>query len=296
MLSIIICTYNRSSLLGKCLDSLIIQIYQQYEVIVIDNKSIDDTQVLVKRYQERNTFLKYFYEPKTGLSHARNRGAKESKGEWLLYIDDDAIALPNLLERFKFICNNYDFDCFGGTHMGYFIDPKPKWLNAEYGNMKNPLDQIGYLTKPLLTGGLFAIKKSVLFDIGLFNENLGMKGNNIGYAEEDEIQQRVLKLGYKLGFDPEFKIFHPVLRHKLKLMWHLKSAFAHGRDGEKTRNEYNLLDTILMLIKSSAALIIKLPFYLMKGLAQNNYYWQNAVLDSFSPIFYRWGQIKSKIL
>lgn len=296
MVSIIICTYNRSFLLGKCLDSLIYQINTEDEVIVIDNKSSDDTHTVMKRYQERHTFLKYFNEPKTGLSHARNRGAKEARGDWLLYIDDDAVAFPNLMERFKFICNNYDFDCFGGTHIGYFIDKKPKWLNAEFGNMKNPLNQMGYLTKPLLTGGLFAIKKSVLFDVGLFKIDLGMKGNVIGYAEEDEIQKKLLNKGFILGFDPEFKIHHPVLKHKLALMWHLRSAFAHGRDGEKSRNEYQLWSTILLLLKSTVALLMKLPIYLFKTLLKENYYWQNAVLDSFSPIFYRWGQVKSKLL
>jgi glycosyltransferase involved in cell wall biosynthesis len=275
---------------------LISQIYTEDEVIVIDNKSTDDTHTLVKRYQERNSFIKYFYEPETGLSHARNRGAKEANREWLLFIDDDALAFPDLMERFKFICNNYDFDCFGGTHIGYFIDKKPKWLNAEFGTMKNPLDQIGYLNKPLLTGGLFAIKKSVLFDVGLFNIDLGMKGNVIGYAEEDEIQKRLLMRGFRLGFDPEFKIYHPVLKHKLALIWHLKSSFAHGRDGEKSRKEYNLADTIFLLLRSSAALIIKLPFYLLKGVAVKDYYWQNAVLDSIGPIFYRCGQVNSKFL
>ena len=102
--------------------------------------------------------------------------------------------------------------------------------------------------------------------------------------------------GFILGFDPEFKIYHPVLRHKLALMWHLKSAFAHGRDGEKSRNEYQLWSTILLLLKSTVALIIKLPIYLFKTVLKENYYWQNAVLDSFSPIFYRWGQVKSKFL
>ena len=296
LLSIVVCTYNRSRLLKKCLDSILSQVTNEIEIIIIDNNSSDDTKRVVDSFSSKLPKVRYFFEPKIGLSHARNRGAKEANGDWLLYIDDDAIAFPNLLNRFIFICSNYDFDCFGGTHIGYYDDPKPKWLNSEFGNMINPLHQIGYLSRPLLTGGLFAIKKSSLIEVGLFNENLGMKGSNIGYAEEDEIQKKLLNKGFILGFDPEFKIYHPVLRHKLALMWHLKSAFAHGRDGEKSRNEYQLWSTILLLLKSTVALIIKLPIYLFKTVLKENYYWQNAVLDSFSPIFYRMGQVKSKLL
>jgi len=293
--SIIICTFNRFRLLINCIDSLLPQINPDIEIIVVDNQSSDDTAQVVKGYNSRCENIRYIYEPVTGLSHARNRGAKEAAGEWLLYIDDDALAFPDLIDRFKYICNNYDFDCFGGTHLGYFIDTKPKWLNAEFGTMKNPLHQIGKLTKPHLTGGLFAIKKSVLFNVGMFNINFGMKGHKIGYAEEDEIQNRLLESGYKLGFDPEFKIYHPVLQHKLELIWHLKSAYAHGRDGEKSRNEFDIATTIYLLSRSSAALFYKFPVCFIRSLIQKEYYWQNAVLDSFSPIFYRFGQIKSKM-
>jgi len=92
-ISIVICTYNRSALLKKALDSVLninTRPEISYEVIVIDNNSTDDTQSVVKSNEPKfDGRLKCFIELNKGLSNARNRGIKESEGGIIVFTDDD---------------------------------------------------------------------------------------------------------------------------------------------------------------------------------------------------------------
>ena len=96
-LSVIICTYNRVELLGKCVNSLMTQTARKenYEIIVIDNNSTDNTADLIRKIKIINSNLRYVKEANQGLSYARNRGWKEAKGEYIAYIDDDCKADNN---------------------------------------------------------------------------------------------------------------------------------------------------------------------------------------------------------
>lgn len=91
--SAIICTHNREQYLGAAIDSLLEQEFDCYEVIVVDNASRDRTRELVTE-RLNNPRLKYVYEPMTGLSIARNTGAKVARAPLLAYLDDDAVATP----------------------------------------------------------------------------------------------------------------------------------------------------------------------------------------------------------
>ena len=97
VLSIIVCTYNRESLLPLCLQSLTDQAIDKrlYEVIVVNNNSTDGTQEVAESFAEMSKNLRVVLERRQGLSHARNRGWMEAQGKFVAYIDDDAIAWPD---------------------------------------------------------------------------------------------------------------------------------------------------------------------------------------------------------
>src|SRR5215216_4801701 len=100
MISVIIPTYNRATLLRKALQSIVKQTLskKEFEVIVIDNNSTDNTAEVVSQYAYNWNNLKYFHESSAGLHAARHRGLKESAGEILVFADDDIEALPSWLE------------------------------------------------------------------------------------------------------------------------------------------------------------------------------------------------------
>ena len=105
VLSILICTYNREHFLKQCLDSIIEQTEQtnekEIEVIIIDNNSSDNTKSLVESYNS-STKISYYLENKQGLSHARNAGVQIAKGNYIAFVDDDAIIIKEWLNFLGF--------------------------------------------------------------------------------------------------------------------------------------------------------------------------------------------------
>ena len=290
-ISIIVCTVNRADFLSGCLLSILYQSTNENkpEIIVVDNCSTYNTNAVV--LEPRFEMLEYFFEVKVGLSHARNRGAKEAKGEWLCYIDDDARLHPGYIERALWVIENYNFDCFGGMYYAWYPFGKPKWIDNDFGTKISLRDTVGPIDVPELSGGNFLIKKEVFEKAGGFPVDYGMAGERIGYGEEDFLQRRLLEIGYKLGFDPELKIDHAVLKHKLKLGWHLKSKFAQGRDGEFLQKKSFPFALLLFFRSMIGVLLKRFPYCTIRLIFNQQYYLQNYIFDLLSPIAVRLGQI-----
>ena len=239
--TIVICTFNRAPILAICISSILDQLDKSlpFEILVIDNNSTDNTSSLVLNLAKTNPTLRLVKEQKQGLSYARNRAYQETKTPWLVYIDDDAKLNEGYCNQLIKLIQEDKFDCFGGLYTAWYFYGKPSWLPDEFGNKKLLRSDIGYIdgSKGWLSGGNFAIKKSILEKIGGFNPELGMSGLKTGYGEEDYLQKTIINYGYKIGFDPNLIIEHAVMPHKLKLWWHLKSSFARGKVKEKMRCE-----------------------------------------------------------
>ena len=98
LFSIIIPTYNRANLIGKAIDSVLAQTYHNWELIIIDDGSTDNTRDVVRSYNDNR--IKYFYQENRGRSAARNYGIDISKGDYISFLDDDDYYLENFLEEF----------------------------------------------------------------------------------------------------------------------------------------------------------------------------------------------------
>lgn len=102
MISIIIPIYNQADKIGECLDSLLLQTYKDFEVIVVNDGSSDNLEKIINEYKEsfsnEKIVFKFFEQPNKGAPAARNKGFKESKGEYILFCDADAILKRNALE------------------------------------------------------------------------------------------------------------------------------------------------------------------------------------------------------
>ena len=94
MISVILCTYNRDKYIYNVLRSVAENDYprEQYEIVLVNNNSTDNTEAECRRFQADFPDIRFLYcvETNQGLSHARNRGIRESHGDLLAYVDDDA--------------------------------------------------------------------------------------------------------------------------------------------------------------------------------------------------------------
>lgn len=93
--SVIITTYNRKKLLTEALASVYHQTYQDFEIILIDDGSVDGTQEMIAKMKQPR--LRYYYQENHGLTHAWNRGVKLARGEWIAFLDSDDIWKPEKL-------------------------------------------------------------------------------------------------------------------------------------------------------------------------------------------------------
>lgn len=93
-ISVIIPTYNRARYVTKAIDSALAQTYQDYEIIVVDDGSTDDTRQVLKPYMDR---VRYIYQKNAGTSTARNTGIRSAQGEWLAFLDSDDEWMPEKL-------------------------------------------------------------------------------------------------------------------------------------------------------------------------------------------------------
>jgi len=97
--SIVICTFQRWEILLEVLEVLIPKISNNFELLIINNdlNAVAPSEILTLVRQHSN--IKYLVEEAKGLSHARNRGVREAKNDWLLFLDDDAKINEDIFEK-----------------------------------------------------------------------------------------------------------------------------------------------------------------------------------------------------
>ncbi|NRB46820.1 MAG: glycosyltransferase [Saprospiraceae bacterium] len=286
-ISILICTRNRSNILAECLASFTRQDApsEWFEVVIIDNGSTDETPALLEDYIARYSNFRKINEPRIGLSYARNAGYREAKADWVSYVDDDAKAADNYINRALSTIQNHSFDCIGGIFLPWYKYGHPKWLPKNFGTNVHLSGngEVRELNKINACGGVIVFRKACLSQVGGFPIDLGMNGETIAYGEEDHVQNEMRASGAKIGLDPQLIIEHLVAAYKLDWRWHVRSAYAHGAAEVKVYQVNIPFPLLFLLLGSLVFPLIKLPFLSLKVLFDRGYYWQNLAIDIMGP-------------
>lgn len=220
MFSIIVCTYNRDKYLYGALQCIAENGYSTdaYEIVLVNNMSTDNTESECQRFQSDYPGInfRYFVETQQGLSFARNRGIQESRGETLLFLDDDSYIQKDYLANLqKQLESHPDADAFGGK-----IDPvfetgeTPKWLSKwnyswvsaiDMGNKVCPFEG-----KAFPIGANMGIRKAMLSKIGVFNTELGRSKKNLMGGEEKDLFERIRQQGGNIYYFPDVVVQHVI--------------------------------------------------------------------------------------
>jgi len=262
-ISVIICSYNREEYITGAIDSLYNQTLskQIYEVIVVDNNSIDNTKQLCLNYIQSHPGynIHYLEEKQQGASFARNTGAAFAKAPLLAFMDDDAIADKDFLERvISFYEAHPDVSGLGGRIIPKYIPAEPKWMSHYVSSLVGNFNfsDMVEMFKPgkyPLESNMIVTKKD-FNEVGGFNILLpGVKGTLRIGGEGKDFFMKLQALGKKIYYDPSISVQHVVEVNKLTPEYMYRVASGIGR-GERVR----------MLSSSKTAYFKKIAEYLFK--------------------------------
>ncbi len=233
MISIIVSTYNRSDSLRGMLTSFFAQAGLEsvdYELVVVDNNSTDDTRAVTDDFQRFGS-IRYVFEPRQGLSCARNRGVAESRGDIVAFLDDDVIVdetwLANLWKCFV----ESEADVVGGRIYLIFEQEQPKWLGARFESWlgKQDMGPSRIVVQGALFGGNLAFRKPAFLEAGGFNENRGRKGRLLFAGEENEVINNIRIAGGSVYYDPDVVVGHIVGPERVRWRYFRRATMDRGR-------------------------------------------------------------------
>jgi glycosyltransferase involved in cell wall biosynthesis len=236
-ISAIICTRQRANYLSSALSGLRGQTlaFSRFEVLVVDNGSTDDTRKVVESYADPSWNLRYIFEPRIGLSYARNRGAFDARCGLLAFIDDDAIASPDWLEQAVNVWSDEwaRVGVVGGRVKAIWESPRPPWLGDDLLPFLSILDEDK--RHESLSAGTPLVGANMIFNaeafrsVGGFSGLLGRVGNTLLSNEELEITLRIQRQGYLAAYHPEVVVSHLVAKARLERAWFRRRCHWQGR-------------------------------------------------------------------
>lgn len=229
MLSVIVCTYKRERYIYNVLESLAKNSlpFRRYEIIVVDNNpgtADSGTSAELDRFEKDwpQVCLRRVHEPTPGLSHARNRGISESRGQLLIFVDDDATVNEEYLTSYEeLFARRADIMAAGGPVIPrYEGGSEPEWMDGRLRRLLTGYLYFGGLEKNFPAGyypggGNAAYRAEVFDKTGLYNVDLGRKGGDLGGGEEKDIFAKMKAAGMKYIYTPSSVLFHSIPDYKL---------------------------------------------------------------------------------
>jgi glycosyltransferase involved in cell wall biosynthesis len=222
--SVIIPTYKRANLVCLTLDSLLEQDFpkENFEVLIIDNNSPDNTSEVIAAYFEKNkdkANMRYVKEVRQGDGYARNSGAAVARGEYLLFADDDSLFDTNWISCMADILDIYPNIGILGSRITIQWDEKPsKWISRyEYLLGKSTRSNSGYIISSEgfnIANGSLAIRRDLFVKVG--GNNPGQIGEWLVGDGEVGLCQKVIKLGFPIAFTDD------------TTMWHMQTKTKNG--------------------------------------------------------------------
>ena len=225
LISVILCTYNRDKYIYNVLKSVAENDYPRdlYEIVLVNNNSTDNTEGECQRFQADypDIAFRYCVETSQGLSYARNCGIRQSAGDLLVYVDDDATVNKEYLRTYAdFFASHPKAVAAGGPILPVYETEEPAWMSHYTRQLITGRLYLGNTAREFPKGafpggGNACYRKSVFDTVGLFNVELGRKGNSLIGAEEKDLFDKMTTCGMHFYYLPTAILYHIIPPHKL---------------------------------------------------------------------------------
>jgi glycosyltransferase involved in cell wall biosynthesis len=232
--TIAIPTYNRSALLRQTLAGIARQDFppDQFEVLVIDNNSRDQTRAVVGEFAAGRPAPRYLLEPKQGLDHARNRAIAEAAGDLIVFADDDILVKPDWLTRISAPFAREDggrIGAVGGEVIPVFPDGLPPWLADWHGPLAFRPDEGPLAAGQSPMGANLAFPKWIFAKLGPFHTALDRTAESYFSGGDSEMIRRVRAAGFEVWFAPGAAVRHQMPAGRTTFRYAARHAFDSAR-------------------------------------------------------------------
>ncbi|MEJ7691821.1 glycosyltransferase [Daejeonella sp.] len=201
--SIIIPLYNRPQEIDELLQTLTRQTYLQFEVLVLEDGSVNGAKDIVSSYSEKLD-ISYYFKENEGQGFTRNYGFARAKGDYFVVFDSDCLIPEDYLETVKEYLLEHQLDAYGG----------PDGAHSSFTPIQKAISYA--MTSPFTTGGIRGNKKHIgkfhprSFNMGISREVWEKTGGFIltRLGEDIEFSIRIHSLGFKIGLIPGAVVYH----------------------------------------------------------------------------------------
>jgi GT2 family glycosyltransferase len=232
--TVVVCTRNRSAPLAEaCEGALALDAAFDWELLIVDNASTDDTRevaaAIVARHPGR---ARLAVEPTVGLSAARNLGLRLARGRWIAFLDDDAVPAPGWLDAYARVLDDGSAAAAGGPVDPDFRGAPPDWFGSELLPYVSAWERgpephrLAYNEYP--RGANMAFRRDALATVGDFDPRLGRRGRSLRSCEEIELCLRLERSGLEVVYEPGARVRHRVEADRLTPEWMVARFAAQG--------------------------------------------------------------------
>jgi glycosyltransferase involved in cell wall biosynthesis len=267
MISVIVATRDRASLLEGTLDALCGQVSPgcPFEILVADNGSVDSTRDVVEAAARRSDIpVVYLTESRPGKSHALNTAVSRARGELLAFTDDDVLPSPGWLAAYAQAFGETGADYAAGRILPLWEATPPRWLTpAQHGVLAvrdggtQRLILAGVHDQVMPIGANMAVRRRVLDRIGGWNPDLGKLKNTLRTGEDHEFALKLAAAGFAGVYEPEAFALHRVPAERLRLEYFFRWCYSNGRIEAGLEQEF----------PSTTNYLLRVPRYLWRRLA-----------------------------
>lgn len=212
-ITVVVCTYNGSSTIERCLNGILNLDYPHYDVVVINDGSTDKSEEIIKKYPVTLISTK-----NQGLSNARNTGMYNAKGEIITYIDDDAFPDVHLLQYLAYAFANSTHSCIGGPNIA---PVESEFISTCVAN--SPGGPVHVMLSDEIAehvpGCNMSFRKKDLENIGGFDPIYRSAGDDV------DVCWRIQESGGTIGFHPAALVWH-LRRNSLKAYWKQQKGYG----------------------------------------------------------------------
>jgi glycosyltransferase involved in cell wall biosynthesis len=238
LISVAICTWNRAGLLERTLSNLHalhIPAGVDWEVVVVNNNSTDATGEVLARHSVTLP-LRILFEPKQGLSRARNAAVAAARGDYVIFADDDILVDPEWLAAYVDVFRRRpDAAYFGGVITPHYPEPPPAWVSRYWYLIQGVFAALDYGPEERPFGpseSPYCASMAVRADLlrrHLFDDCLGRRGEELLAGEETALVERLRAEGWQGFWVPAAKVQHLIRPERLKVEFVCRHFHGRGR-------------------------------------------------------------------